>query len=70
MSKILRVCFCILALVVFPSLSVADAVADARYNICCQTANASCQASCEANVRSFSCTREYSGGCSSSCSCF
>ncbi len=70
MNKIFRVCFCILALVVFPSLSVADAVADARYNVCCQNANAGCQVSCAGNVRSFSCARDYSSGCSSSCSCF
>lgn len=70
MNKIFRVCFCILALVVFPSLSVADAVDEAAYNICCQSANASCQASCAGSVRAFSCSHVYPRGCASSCSCF
>jgi hypothetical protein len=45
-------------------------VADARYNICCQSANAGCQASCAGNVRAFACARDYSSGCTSSCSCY
>jgi hypothetical protein len=66
-----RLVFVFLAMT-FLSLSgaFADAVDDAAYNVCCQTANASCQASCAGSVRAFSCSRVYPRGCTSSCSCF